>query len=277
MVWRILLMLILMLAVTVLVLRSWRAAYDRRMWAVWTRLRAREWGEVFTVEMLAGLPDVAQRYFTHAIRPGTRLARSVVLEMNGRISLRPAAGKQAMRAREILATPDGLIWNARVGSGRGTITGYDFYADGDGAMRWWLVGFLPVVRARGPDVVRSAAGRVALESIWLPSALLPARGARWEAVAEHSARVELGVGDEALTLELTVTPSGAVQRIAMMRWDPQGLDGTPAYVLWVADHIAAEGTFDGYTIPTRLLVTARAGTEQAHPFFEAVVHRASFR
>jgi len=38
-------------------------------------------------------------------------------------------------------------------------------------MRWKLFGIVPVVNASGPDISRSAAGRVNIESIWLPSVL----------------------------------------------------------------------------------------------------------
>ncbi len=39
-------------------------------------------------------------------------------------------------------------------------------------MRWKLFGIVPVMRADGPDVSRSAKGRLELESLWLPSVLV---------------------------------------------------------------------------------------------------------
>jgi hypothetical protein len=62
------------------------------------------------------------------------------------------------------------------------ISGFDQYVAGQGQMRWRLLRLLPMVQAQGPDLSRSAAGRVVGEAIWLPTALLPRLGAvfqRW--------------------------------------------------------------------------------------------------
>ena len=50
-------------------------------------------------------------------------------------------------------------------------TGFDRLVDGEGAMRWKFLGIVPVMTASGPDISRSAAGRVEAESVWLPSVL----------------------------------------------------------------------------------------------------------
>jgi hypothetical protein len=64
-----------------------------------------------------------------------------------------------------------MIWRATVGRNMSTIRRFDRFVDGEGAMRWKLVGLFPVMTASGPDVSRSAAGRVKSESVWLPSIL----------------------------------------------------------------------------------------------------------
>jgi hypothetical protein len=72
----------------------------------------------------------------------------------------------------VLTPGSGFEWTARAG---GVLSGFDRYADGRVEMRWKLFGLLPVMRAAGPDVTRSAAGRAAAETIWLPTTLLPPR------------------------------------------------------------------------------------------------------
>ena len=63
----------------------------------------------------------------------------------------------------------------------GLVGGFDRYLDGHGQLRWKLLGVVPVTQAEGPDVTRSAVGRVAGEAMWLPTALLPRFGVEWEA------------------------------------------------------------------------------------------------
>ena len=46
------------------------------------------------------------------------------------------------------------------------IGGFDRLVDGEGEMRWKLLGLFPVMTASGPDISRSAAGRFMTESAW---------------------------------------------------------------------------------------------------------------
>jgi hypothetical protein len=112
---------------------------------------------------LQGLPDPVCRYLRTSIAAGTPLARSARLGMRGAVKL----GRWwiPFRARQVYAPHHGLVWTARAG---GVIAGFDRYADGQGAMQWKLLGLLRVLQAQGPDLSRSAAGRVAAEAVWFP-------------------------------------------------------------------------------------------------------------
>jgi len=278
MVTRIFAVLVLLLLAAAVVLGSVRILHDRQIERLWETLRVPPGTALFDSESVATLPDPAQRYLRHAIAPGTRLARSVVVEMQGRIGLKPGADKLPFQARQILAAPNGLIWRATVGEGIMQISGSDRYVAGEGAMHWFMGYAIPLMRASGVDVSRSAAGRVALEApLMLPSALLPEAGARWEAIDARSARVYLQVGSEQLALLISVAPDGRLERIEMPRWDAEGMDGKPGYVLWVGDQLTEERTFGGYTIPVRMRATKRADTPQADSFFEAEIKSAQYQ
>jgi hypothetical protein len=278
MVARIFSVLALLLAVTAVVLGSLRILHDRQIERLWETLRVPSGTALYDPESVAHLPEPAQRYFRHTIAPGTRLARSVVVEMQGRIGLKPGADKLPFQANQILTMPNGLIWRATVGEGIMQFTGSDRYVAGEGVMLWFIGYAIPLVRASGADVSRSAAGRVALEAaLMLPSALLPEAGARWEAIDARSARVHLQVGGEQLALVISVAPDGRLERIEMPRWDTEGLDGKPGYVLWVGDQLTEERTFGGYTIPVRMRATRRADTPQADAFFEAEIKSAQYQ
>ena len=82
-------------------------------------------------------------------RPGTPLARSVRLTMHGTLRLSPGGNALTMRAEQVLAPPAGFIWRARVGRGAMRFRGFDRYGNGEGGMRWWMLGLLPIVRAGG--------------------------------------------------------------------------------------------------------------------------------
>jgi len=268
---------VLLLAV-VAILGALRVVHDREVTRLWDELRQAAGKGRFDPQSLASLPEPAQRYLRHAIAPGTPLAASVVVQMEGRIGLEPGGDKLPFRAEQILAVPNGLIWKASVGDGAVRISGDDRYAAGEGGMRWYLWHVVPVMSADGPDVSRSAAGRVALEAAaMLPSALVADTGVLWQAVDERSARVRVRVGSEESSVLVVVAPGGQLERVEMMRWDSEGMGGRPGYVLWVAEMLDGEQSFGGYTLPKRVRVTKGAGTPQADSFFEATITAAEFR
>jgi hypothetical protein len=67
---------------------------------------------LFDERMLEGLPEIAQRYFRHAIAHATPLHTTVRLEMSGTFLLGDKARHQtfAMTARQILVPPAEFVW-----------------------------------------------------------------------------------------------------------------------------------------------------------------------
>jgi hypothetical protein len=120
---------------------------DREARRLWTCLACAPSDGPFHEDMLAHLPEAAQRYLQHAIVPGTALTTAVRLEMTDAMRLRPGAPWLTLRARQLLSPHRGFIWRARVGRGFRTFVGGDQYAKGRGAVRFWLWGALPIVRA----------------------------------------------------------------------------------------------------------------------------------
>jgi hypothetical protein len=260
-------------AVSLVLLGSAREArsLDRR----WADLEVIGEGERFDAAMVAGLPAPAQRYFLHAIAPGTPLARHAVLRMHGAIRLKDDAEPTPMHAEQVLAPPVGFIWKARVGSGVMRIRGSDAYVGGHGRMRWRLWGLIPVVDQADADTDRSAAGRLGGEAALVPSTLLPANGAVWDAVDDSAARVTLDVHGEAVTFIIAVDETGRMTRVVIRRWNGDPANGDIGYMPFVVE-FEGEATFDGYTIPTQLV----AGWEREgrwRPFFFAELDAASFR
>lgn len=201
----------------------------------------------FTAGELAGVEEPVRRYFTAAIAPDTPLARAARLRMSG--SIRVGRRWLPFRASELLAPLHGYQWPATVAGG--LLRGSDTYVDGDATMVWRLLGVVPVVRAQGADVARSAAGRAAAEGIWLPTALLPRYGVRWHAESDEHLVAEIPVGDELLTLHLFTDAAGHVRSGRLDRWsDVDGTGGFGWHPFGV-DVTASQSFACGLTIPAR--------------------------
>jgi hypothetical protein len=220
----------------------------------------------FGEQDLEGLPEPAQRYLRGAIRPGGTVAHSVSLTMRGRIKV----GRWLpFRASQVLTPHRGFVWSARAA---GVISGSDRYVDGAGAMRWRLGGLVTVVHGEGPDVSRSAAGRAAAEAIWVPTALLPRCGVRWDSQGPDSATLhyELDGLDVSVTYELD--REGRITSLVLDRWgDP---DGTGVWG-WhrFGGEIRTHRTFGDALIPETGRVGWHFGTERwpEGAFFEFAI------
>lgn len=228
----------------------------------------------FEAGRMAGLPVAARRYLAHAIAPGTRLASAVRLRMHGEIKLRAWL---PFEAEQVIRRDRGMIWQAAVRMRGLPVRGSDRLLDGRGAMRWKLLGLIPVMTASGPDVTRSAAGRLAAELIWLPSAL-SGDDMSWTAPDWSHARASLAVQGNLVELALAVGGSGRLESLRMQRWgNPEGAGFHFADFGGVVEDEAA---FGGYTVPTRLRIGWYFGTgrfESAGEFFRVTVDEARYR
>jgi hypothetical protein len=200
------------------------------------------------------------------ILPGTPKATAVKLKMRGEIRLERW---RSFEAEEVIDHARGFVWRAKV---RGLISGRDALVDGRGSARWNWLGFLPVLRASGPDVTRSAIGRWLLESVWLPTMMRPDDGAAWE-----DSTVTLSRFGETGRLHLGFSDSGALQDFRMNRWGNPG--GGPFRYAPFGGVVEEVRRFGGFIIPSKI----RAGWHFGGPgwnegeFFRARIVDASFR
>ena len=230
--------------------------------------------QIFTPDQIRDLPDPARRYLAHAIGAGTRLASAVRLRMHGEVKLKrwfPFSAQQVIRC------DGGMMWRAKVRMYGMPIRGFDRLVGGQAEMRWKLFGIIPLISAAGPDITRSATGRVAAECVWLPSRLCQA-DVSWTAADSTRALASFTVLDERVEIACTVGDTGGLKSITLKRW------GNPASgAFGYADFggvVEDEGTFGGYTIPTRLRIGwhfGRASFESAGEFFRVTIDDARYR
>lgn len=236
--------------------------------------------ELFDPEQTAVLPEIAQRYFSHAIAPGTALFSVAELEMEGTFLLGEKERFQTyvMTARQVLRPPDQFVWMPRLRWGPLIITGSDGLASGDAWTRFWLFGAVPVAQeCSSPDLVRSAQFRAAVEgALWLPTSLLPARGVHWEQIGVNDAKVTFCRVHPVVSLHMKLDAAGAVREVTGQRWSNANRH-KQFQVQPFGGTIAAERTFQGLTIPTETSVGNHYGTEEYLPFFQAKIVHARFR
>lgn len=204
------------------------------------------------------------------------VAAAVRLRMHGAIKLKDAWCP--FEADQVIRWPRGFVWRARVKMKGLPVLGSDRSVDGKGAMRWRLLGLVPIVTADGPDISRSALGRLQIESVWLPTALLGADVA-WTASDSAGVAANLRLGNYAAPLNLSIEPDGRLRSALIVRWGnlekQQGFREYP-----FGGIVSDQKTFDGITIPTTLRVGWYFGSDRFEAdgeFFRVTVDGAEFR
>jgi len=144
-------------------------------------------------------------------------------------------------------------------------------------MRWKLLGVVPLVNASGPDITRSAAGRVNLESIWLPSVLCK-KDVAWTSSDPGHCHARLTAHNEIADIDYEIGEGGRLKAVSMPRWgNPEGAE---FHYSNCGAFVEAEGSFAGYTVPTRMRVGWHFGTqrfESEGEFFRVIIDSAAYR
>jgi hypothetical protein len=232
-------------------------------------------GVRFDADALAGqAPPAAVRYLAHAIRPGAFLPRVAHVRFHGRLRLRPDRPWLAFRATETIVVNNSFEFQARAWLGPLPVTAQDRYAAGHGTSQVRLLGLLPIVSKHGADTDEVMRSRLVVESVWLPSAFVPANGAHWTQDSD-AVRVAVPVHGELVHATLELGPAGELQAMRLDRWSDLTDDQTYGPIPFES-RIEGERSFGDLTIPSELHATWWAGTDRAFRFFEAAVDDASF-
>jgi len=238
----------------------------------WDRLAALPPGEAYLdPSAIEVLPVPVQRMVRRAVPARTLIAHAVLLSMEGQIRV----GRWIpFRAVQVLSRR-GFVWVARAGWRTLSIGGFDRWIDGVGEMRWLLGGSVPIIRSSGPDVSRSAAGRLAIEAtIWLPTNV---PSLEWRAgMDDETAVATWRVGSHDETVELRLDGDGRPREVSMQRWGNP--DREPFARHPFGGLLEDEATFGAVTIPTSVRVGWWWGTARWREgeFFRARITDAVF-
>jgi hypothetical protein len=237
----------------------------------WKRLAALqpEAPDRFSLDMVADLPEPARRYFSYVIVPGTPLLPVAEIDMRGEFALgtKEKPGFRKMKARQILAAPEGFVWTMQTRSGM-PVSGSDsgFWT------RFRILWILPVARMGGTlDHQRAAFGRyVAEAAFWTPAALLPGPGVTWEAVDKDTARVTIRHAGLLQPVEVSLDADGRPSSVSFLRWTNANPEKT--YRLQPFGGTLSDfREINGYRLPFRVEAGNMFGTPEHFPFFRAEV------
>lgn len=198
-----------------------------------------------TARDLDDLPPPVQRFFRAALADGTPLVAALSLEHCGTFNLAAEGSDRWISftsTQRVITRRPGFVWDARMAIVPGiTVRVHDAYVAGEGILHPAVLGLFSLTDLRGasPEPGGVAHGefmRFVAEAAWYPTALLPGQAARWTAVDEHSAQVDLGDGAVGISLLLRFDPGtgliDSVRAEARGRTVGQGVVMTPWEGRW---------------------------------------------
>jgi hypothetical protein len=265
------------LALCGIALLLWRRSDTRAEKKVWDALlrQAGPVGPAFEESMIAGLPEIVQRYFRYTIAPGTPLVSVVEIQMSGQLGLgtQKDPGYQAMSAHQILSPPAGLLWRVQAGA----LSGSDAVTPDTSWTRFWLFRSIPVVRVSGnPDHHRSAFGRVVSEgAFWVPASLLPGSNVSWRSLDENTARATVSCRRYTQSIDLTIEADGRPSRVVIRRWSNENVDKVYREQPF-GGYLSDFQDNGGYRLPMHVEGGNLIGTEDYFPFYIAEVRSVRF-
>ncbi len=227
-----------------------------------------ETGERFEPATLGRLPEPARAYLRHAIPPGATLARWADVRMSGSMRLAPGGDWIPFEARERICAARGFLWEARLAAmGRIVLEGADWLLGDEAGTEFSLGGWIPAVRQDGEELARSAAGRLLVELMWLPSALTPQRGAVWTAGDERRAVVT--PRGSSTPMSVLVDSGGRLRQLTLVR-RRVATDGRISVSPFGAV-VEEEADMGEFTVPVKVSGAWGIGTDDQYEFFRAEV------
>jgi len=209
--------------------------------------------ERFSLDDLDGLPAPVARYFAFALPEGQAIIHEARIEQAGafRIGGPRSPWFPFTALQHVAAEPPGFVWDARIRVALClTIRVRDSYLGGAGAMQGRLLSLVPVVEQAGtPELAAGALQRYLAEAVWLPTALLPRQGVRWEAIDDKTARATFTDGNTTVSLEYRFGEQGEVVSIyTPSRYRDVG--GAAVPTPW-ACHLGDYARVNGVMVPLR--------------------------
>ncbi len=213
--------------------------------------------EVDKPALLRHYPDPVAKFFHYHLPEGIPNHHYAEVPMKGIIKLVNWANFRST----LYSQPfKGFLWQARVKMGILPVAGYDYFLMGQGAMQWTAFGVIPVMKADGPDVSRSAEGRARMEALFAPHLLIHP-DISWEVISENEITATWKINQEEQPLHLIIGNDGSLKEAYIQRWgNPGGVKEFGYHTFGVK--IEAEMKYKGTLIPAKGNAGWWFGTDQ---------------
>jgi hypothetical protein len=202
-------------------------------------------GPVIREDMIAGLPEPAQRYLNHAGVVGTAIPRLVRLSQSGRIRSSADASWLTFVADETYSTsPPSFVWRAYFPSPFAPLVmGRDKYLGGEGSILMKMLALLPVADEHGEELRAAGLMRYLNEMMWFPAAYL---GSNVKITPRDDSSFDVVIADRGMTAAATIfiDAEGKVTNFRAHRYNT----GSRSVELWETP-IVAYGRYDGKMLP----------------------------
>lgn len=179
------------------------------------------------------------RYFEFALTPGQPLVRRARLRQAGEFAVRPGQWMPFTAVEHFAVQPPGFVWDDSIRMAPLlSVRVRDSYLRGEGSVHGKFAALVPAVDQGGtPEMAASALVRYLAEAAWLPSALLPSAGVRWQPAHDRATTVSLDVHFGA---------RGEIVRVSTDRH--RDINGSPVLTPWVG-HFRDYARIDGMMVP----------------------------
>jgi hypothetical protein len=156
------------------------------------------------------LPPLVGAYVDRHLATEVKAGR-VCLTQTGEMQLKPGRWLGFAAVQEISVDRVEFSWKARFTvAPLVSLHVRDWYRDQDAALEGRLWGRFPVLRARGPEVVRSEAMRYLAELPWAPQAMVGNRELEWREIDDASVDVATRVADSRVGVRLHLDEAGDI-------------------------------------------------------------------
>jgi hypothetical protein len=190
---------------------------------------------VFARGQLAELPAPVVRYFELVLTPGQPVITRARIRWEGEFLIAPGRPWSPFTAEQHYAVrPPGFVWDARIRMVPLVPTRVrDAYVDGTGMLEARVAALIPVAYTGGtPEMAAGELSRFLGEAVWLPTALLPAAGVRWDAIDDSTARATLTDRGTTVSLDVHFGAGGEIVRVSTLRH--RAVNGTLVLTPWSA-------------------------------------------
>jgi hypothetical protein len=188
------------------------------------------------------LPEPARRWLSRSVSPEAPAYSLVHLTVEGYLKL---GSWHRFTAEQTIRPRHGYRWTARTRVAGIRVTGAERMNPSEAHRSWQVAGLCRLGQADGPELLNSAAGRLAAESVFVPTA---AALASWEPAADSdSAFAYWRIGARVDRVRVGVAPSGRLRSASLRRWGtpPGGSYGRHPFGL----RFDGEVSVQGLTIP----------------------------